>query len=160
MNHLIRQISFTISIISLIAVFLGVMGIYNEWGLSKSLNIFSSGITGLIISTSFAITAYSQKRILRTLQIILSAGLIWIMTRIDLNTIFYYSICFHLLWITTLMMLTNFSNKIQVIALLVTLITSLIAHLIKPQEIVYIFTLITLVMSSLTLLSGQANQSK
>ena len=160
MKQLIRQISFTTSIIALIATLVGAAGLYNEWGLSKSLNIISSGITGLIISTSFAVTAFASNKTLRFFQILLSAGLIYITTILEIETAIYYVICFHLLWVITLVMSISFDKKIHLILLGISVTSIITGHLTSAKEIIYLISFIPLIISGLLFTSNSLNQSK
>lgn len=160
MKQLIRQISFTTSIIALIATLVGATGLYSEWGLSKSLNIISSGITGLIISTSFAVTAFASNKALRFFQSLLSAGLIYITTILEIETAIYYVICFQILWVITLAMSISFDKKLHLILLVISVTTIIIGHLTSAKEILYLISFILLIMSGLLFTLNSLNQSK
>lgn len=160
MKQLIRQISFTTSIIALIATLVGAAGLYNEWGLSKSLNIISSGITGLIISTSVAVTVFASNKLLRFFQILLSAGLIYITTILEIETVIYYVICFQLLWVITLAMSISFDKKLHLIIFGISVVTIILGHLISVKETIYLTSFILLISSGLLLLINALSQSK
>lgn len=160
MKQLIRQISYTTSIIALIATLVGAVGLYNEWGLSKSLNIISSGITGLIISTSVAVTAFASNKVLRFFQILLSVGLIYITTILEIETVIYYVICFQLLWVITLAMSISFDKKLHLIILGTSLATIILGHLTSTKELIYLTTFILLIISGLLFSINALNQSK
>ena len=160
MKQLIRQISFTTSIIALIATLVGAAGLYNEWGLSKSLNIISSGITGLVISTSFAVTAFAKNKVLRLFQILLSAGLIYITTILEIETAIYYVICFQLLWVITLAMSISLDKKLHLILLGISVTSIIIGHLTSYKEIIYLTSFIILIISGLLSTLRSVNQSK
>lgn len=160
MKQLIQQISFTTSIIALIATLVGAAGLYNEWGLSKSLNIISSGITGLIISTSFALTAFINNKALRFFQILLSAGLIYCTSILEIETVTYYVICFQMLWVVTLAMSIAFDNKRHLILLGISIVAITLGHFTNAKEIVYLMTFILLIISALLFSNNALNQSK
>lgn len=160
MKQLIRQISFTTSIIALIATLVGAIGLYNEWGLSKSLNIISSGITGLIISTSFAVTAFASNKALRFFQVLLSAGLIYITTILEIETAIYYVISFQLLWVITLAMSISFDKKLHLILLGISVATIIIGHFLSIKEVIYLTSFILLIISGLLFTLNSLNQSK
>ena len=160
MKQLIRQISFTTSIIALIAVLVGAAGLYNDWGLSKSLNIISSGITGLIISTSVAVTAFASNKVLRFFQILLSVGLIYITTILEIETVIYYVICFQILWVITLAMSISFDKKLHLILLGISVTSIIIGHLTSTKEVIYLTSFILLIISGLLFSINALNQSK
>ncbi len=160
MKQLFRQISYTTSIIALIATIVGITGLYNDWGLSKSLNIMSSGITGLIISTSFAVTSFANNNVLRFFQILLSAGLIYITTILEIETVIYYTTCFQLLWVITLAMSVSFDKKLHLILLGISVATIILGHLISAEQIIYLTSFTLLIISGLLFTTTALNQSK
>ncbi|MFZ9028459.1 MAG: hypothetical protein ACO2Z9_05545 [Crocinitomicaceae bacterium] len=160
MKLLIRQISFTTSIIALIATLVGAAGLYNDWGLAKSLNIILSGLTGLIISTSFAVTVFTDNKALRFFQILFSAGLIYLTTILEIETLIYYVLCFQLLWITTLALTISFDNKLHLILLGISIATITLGHFTSAKELIYITAFILLIISGLLLSINATDHSK
>ena len=160
MSKLFRQISFTISIIALIATIVGFYGFINAWEWHKSLNLTLTGITGLIVSSSFALTVQSKRIFLRITQVFLSAYLIWITTLLDINMIFHYSLGFQLLWLTTITMIISMNDRIQIISYSGTLLMILLSHIFHNEQVLYIISFTLLVMSSLMIIKKGSDQSQ
>lgn len=159
-NTLLKQIAITITLIALTAMSIGVSGLFFGWGLPKSLNILISGITGLIISSSFYLTIDFKGMVVRLIQISIMILLIVTGTNMDIDQLFYFSLAFNLLWILTLLMLNSNRSKYSYLLLLTLAVITLFGLFIGFNSIIYIATSTILLFSIIDFSIYLFNQSK
>lgn len=160
MAVLIKQIAITVTLIALIAIITGTLGLFNGWGIPKSFNVLNSGITGLLVATSVLLTVENKNFVLRLIQIALMILLIFASTQINLDTVFYYAILFNLLWIVTLLMSFKNRSKLSYTVLLLFAVSTLICLLLNANVILYTIAFILLIYSGIESIISIINQSR
>lgn len=160
MAVLIKQIAITVTLIALIAVITGTLGLFNGWGIPKSFNVLNSGITGLLVATSVLLTVENKNFVLRLIQIALMILLIFASTQINLDTVFYYAILFNLLWIVTLLMSFKNRSKLSYTVLILFAVSTLICLLFNVNAILYTIAFILLIYSGVESIISIINQSR
>lgn len=160
MAVLIKQIAITVTLIALIAVTTGTLGLFNGWGIPKSFNVLNSGITGLLVATSVLLTVENKNFVLRLIQIALMILLIFASTQINLDTVFYYAILFNLLWIVTLLMSFKNRSKLSYTVLFLFAVSTLICLLLNVNVILYTIAFILLIYSGIESIISIINQSR
>lgn len=160
MNTLLKQIAITVTLIALSAISIGISGLFLRWGLPKSLNILISGITGLIISSSFYLTIDFKGMVLRLIQVSIMILLIVAATNLDIDQLFYFSLAFNLLWILTLIMLNSNRSKYSYLLLLTLTAITLFGFFIHFNSIIHIATSTVLLFSIIDFSIYLFNQSK
>lgn len=160
MNSLIKQLSLFISFIALIALGVGIYGLYDSWSITKSLNIIISGITGLVISLSFALTIEKSSSISKLIQMGLSAMLILSATGLTLDSFFYFALSFVALWISTTFISEPKHTKWSIFLFLALIASTGTGLILNINPLIYMSIAILLIASTLRVVVNLFDQSK